>query len=194
MKFLKKGYYMSEILFINACIREKSRTLELAKDVLNKIGGTIEEVKINDLELPFLDMNLIKKRDEAKYSKDFSNEMFNNAKQFAAAKNIVIAAPYWDLMFPAVLKCYFENIIINGLTFEYGINGIPKGLCNADRLIYVTTSGGPIINNFGYDYVYSLSKTFFGIKEVKCISAQGLDIYGADSEKILRDAKKGISI
>ena len=102
---------MSEILFINACIREESRTLELAMDVLNKLGGSIEEVKINDLELPILDLELMKKRDEAKINKDFSDKMFDAAKQFASAKTIVIAAPYWDLMFPAVLKNYFENIM-----------------------------------------------------------------------------------
>ena len=31
---------MAEILFINACVRECSRTLELAKCVLNKLDGT----------------------------------------------------------------------------------------------------------------------------------------------------------
>ena len=38
---------MDKILFINACIRENSRTLELAKYVLDKIGKEVEEVKIN---------------------------------------------------------------------------------------------------------------------------------------------------
>ena len=185
---------MKEILFINACIRKESRTLELAKHVLEQIGGSVEEVKINELELLPLDLDAMQKRDKANKTKDFSDKMFDLAKQFASAKTIVIAAPYWDLMFPAVVKNYFENITVNGLTFVYGENGIPKGLCSAEKLIYVTTSGGPIIHNFGYDYVTALSKMFYGIKDIKCVMAQGLDIYGADIEKILSEAKKNINI
>lgn len=185
---------MSKVLFINACIREESRTLALTKEVLNKIEGNVKELKLNEIELPCLDLNIIKKRDEANKNKDFSDKMFDLAKEFACAETIVVAAPYWDLMFPAIVKNYFENITVNGLTFKYGENGIPQGLCAAKRLIYVTTSGGPIICNFGFDYVKALCQMFYGIKDVKCISAQGLDIYGADVEKILSDAKNSISI
>ena len=95
-------------------------------------------------------------------------------------------------MFPSVLKVYFEAITVNGLTFVYSEKGIPTGLCDADRLIYVTTSGGPIIKNFGFDYVLALAQTFYGIKDVKCISAEGLDIRGADVDSILQSAKKSI--
>ena len=97
-------------------------------------------------------------------------------------------------MFPAVVKNYFENITVNGLTFAYSENGIPYGLCKAKRLIYVTTSGGPIIYNFGFDYVSALAKNFYGIKEVCCIKAEGLDVYGANVAKIIEDAKQSIII
>jgi FMN-dependent NADH-azoreductase len=103
----------------------------------------------------------------------FSNELFDLAKQFAEAETIVVAAPYWDLMFPAILKVYFETITVNGLTFKYGANGIPQGLCKAKKLIYVTTSGGPIFKNFGYEYVSTIAKTFFNIEDtVACPPAK----------------------
>ena len=92
-------------------------------------------------------------------------------------------------MFPAVVKNYFEKITVNGLTFVYGENGIPKGLCKAKRLIYVTTSGGPIMYNFGFEYISALAKCFYGINDVQCVNAQGLDVYGADTLKIMQDAK-----
>jgi FMN-dependent NADH-azoreductase len=95
-------------------------------------------------------------------------------------------------MFPAVVKLYFESVTVSGLTFVYGENGIPKGLCSAKKLIYVTTSGGPIIHNFGYEYVAALAKSFYGIKEVKFISAQGLDIKGADADMIMQKAKGSV--
>ena len=185
---------MKKTLFINGCVRENSRTLELASYVLNKIGSEIEEVKLYDLELKALDINGLQMRDVAKKNNDFSDEMFEFARQFAMAETIVIAVPYWDLMFPAVVKTYFEAITVSGLTFNYGENGTPVGLCKAKKLIYVTTSGGPIIHNFGYDYVATLAKMFYGIKKTMFISAQGLDIQGADVSSILNEAKNNLLI
>ena len=185
---------MSETLFINACVRENSRTLELAKHVLGKIGGGFDEVNLYQADISPLDAEGLMKREVAASVKDFSDSRFDLARQFATAKTIVIAAPYWDLMFPSVLKVYFEVITVNGLTFVYSEKGIPTGLCNADRLIYVTTSGGPIIKNFGFDYVSALARTFYGINDVKCISAEGLDIRGVDVDSILQSTKKTIML
>ena len=181
---------MSKTLFINACVRENSRTLALAGHVLDLLGGEAEEVALYAANLHPLDAVGMKERDAACRAKDFSGDAFAYARQFAEAETIVIAAPYWDLMFPAVLKLYFEAVTVNGLTFAYGENGIPQGLCHAKRLIYVTTSGGPIMKNFGYEYTCALAKSFYGIQDVTCISAQGLDIYGADVEDILQNAKE----
>lgn len=181
---------MEKVLFINACVRPNSRTLELAKHILENLSCEIEEVKLYEKELLPLDLEGMQIRHEAASRKDFSDSMFDLAKQFASAKTIVIAAPYWDLMFPSILKVYIENITVSGLTFAYGQNGVPKGLCNAKRLVYVTTSGGPILRDFGYEYVHALAKGFFGIEEVQRVKAEGLDIFGADVEKILAEAKK----
>lgn len=181
---------MERILFINACIRPKSRTIELVNHVLKNLCGKVEEIKLYDQDLAPLTLEEIKLRDIATKNKDFSNENFNLSKQFAEADVIVIAAPYWDLMFPAVVKNYLEKITVNGLTFAYGENGVPYGLCKAKRLIYVTTSGGPIIHNFGFDYVEALAKNFYGIDKVQFVSAEGLDVYGADQTKIIEQAKQ----
>ena len=50
---------------------------------------------------------------------DFSDDMFKYAKQFAEADTIVVAAPYWDMAFPALLKIYPEQITVCGITFRY---------------------------------------------------------------------------
>ena len=180
---------MENILFINACVRENSRTLELANCLIKKLSGKVEEVKLYEEELLPLSLRELEIRDKANITKDFSNPVFRLAKQFAGAETIVIAAPYWDLMFPAVLKNYLEKITVNGITFAYNEKGIPQGLCKGKILYFVTTAGGPIINNFGYDYVNALATTFYGIKQVKFISAEGLDLYGANVEQILDKAK-----
>ena len=184
---------MSKILFINACVRPNSRTLELAKHVLKKLSGEVEEVELYKEDLSPLNLAEMELRDNAAKEKDFSSSAFSLAKQFALAETIVVAAPYWDLMFPAVVKCYFEKVTVNGLTFAYGENGIPKGLCNGKRLIYVTTSGGPIRCNFGFDYVTALAKNFYGIDSVSCVKAEGLDVYGANVTKIMEEAKNSFN-
>jgi FMN-dependent NADH-azoreductase len=180
---------MSKILFVNSCVRKHSRTLELSDYVLNKLGGDVEEVRLSEKKLMPIDLQKLNLRDESKLNGDFSSPEFDLAKQFANADTIVIAAPYWDLMFPSLLKIYFENITVNGITFVYNEKGIPQSLCKAKRLIYVTTSGGPIIHNFGFEYTSALAKSFYEIDCVECVSAEGLDIKGADVLEILETAK-----
>ena len=103
----------------------------------------------------------------------------------------MIAAPYWDLSFPAVLKAYFEQINVLGLTFEYTDDGFPRGLCRAKKLIYVTTAGGPIISDeYGYGYVKALAQNFYGIPDVCQVKAEMLDVIGADVNGILNKALK----
>ena len=181
---------MDKILFINACVRPCSRTLELAETLLQKLKGDIQEIKLYETHLPALDLNGMEKRDRASQNNDFSDPLFSAAKQFAAADIIVIAAPYWDLMFPAALKTYLENITVAGVTFRYSEEGRPQSLCNAKALHYVTTSGGFIgQNDFGFSYVKALAQNFFGINEVNRYAAEGLDIFGADVDAIICKAK-----
>ena len=97
------------------------------------------------------------------------------------------------MMFPAVLKVYLENVTVCGLSFRYSEQGRPQGLCKAKELHYVTTAGGYIgQNDFGFSYIKALAQNFFEIPRVFRISAEGLDIMGADAEAILKNAKKEI--
>ncbi len=57
-------------------------------------------------------------------SRQFDDPYFRYARQFAGADEIVIAAPYWDLSFPSVLKVYLEHICITGITFQYTPEGM----------------------------------------------------------------------
>lgn len=179
------------ILYVNACVRGESRTNKLAKRVLETFEGEIEEVKLSDLIEPIRSEGFITYRNHASEGKDFSDPAFAQALQFARADVIVIAAPYWDMSFPAILKAYFEQINVIGVTFEYTEEGFPRGLCRADKLVYVTTAGGPIISDeYGFGYVKALAENFYGIKEVIQIKAEGLDVVGADVLSILDDAYK----
>ena len=180
---------MNKILFVNACVRKESRTRYLARLVLSRLEGMITEVKPAAITKPIVSERFILSRNDATARRVFSDSAYAPAKQFAEADIIVIAAPYWDLSFPAILKAYFEQINVVGLTFEYTEDGRPQGLCKARRLIYVTTAGGPIISDeYGYGYVKALAQTFYGIQDVSQVKAEGLDVIGANVEEILKKA------
>ena len=181
-------------LFINACVRKDSRTRVLAGKVLAKLNRPIEEVRLNETVFPLVDEEFLYKRDRLIVQGDFGNPAFDLARQFANAETIVIAAPYWDLSFPAALKQYFEQINVLGVTFRYTQEGTPVGLCRARRLFYVTTAGGCYVpEEFGFGYIEALAKNFYGIPDIRLIKATGLDIDGADEQAILRSAEEAVS-
>ena len=174
------------ILFVNSCVRDKSRTLILATRLLKALEGDVREVRLEDIVFPVVDEDFIDHRDALIRSGKYDDSMFELGREFAKADTIVIAAPYYDLSFPAMLKQYFEQINVVGLTFAYTENGIPVGLCKAKDLYYVTTAGGPVISDaFGFGYVKALAETFYGIDRVHQIKVEGLDIVGADVDEIL---------
>lgn len=113
------------------------------------------------------------------FNEDYSSPIFKYAKQFAAADTIVIAAPFWDLSFPADLKTYIENIYVTGIVSRYGIDGKPVGMCKAEQLYYVTTAGGPYLPDYSFGYIRDLAVQHL-------IKAEMLDVEGFSAENIIR--------
>lgn len=184
---------MEQILFIDACPRPESRTRELVQHVLSKLEGSMETLHLFDEQIPPLDLEGMKERDRAVNSGDWEAPILHYARQFAQADTVVVAAPYWDLLFPTVVRAYFEAVTVTGVTFRYTAEGFPAGLCRAKQLIYVTTAGGPIGEyNLGFDYVKALATLYYGIPEVKCFTAEFLDIIGADVPAIMAKAKEAV--
>ena len=181
------------ILYVNACVRRDSRTKRLAECLLEKLDEPFTEVCLESIVFPVTNEAFLTKRDELIEAEDFSNPAFSLAKQFAEADRIVIAAPYWDLSFPAALKQYFEHINVRGITFTYTPEGMPKGLCRAKQVYYVMTAGGNYApEEFGFGYVKAMAQGYYGIEDVKLFQAVGLDIEGADAEEILQKSMEKI--
>ena len=187
---------MKKLLFIDACVnRGISRTEQLAQALLKEMNQNVE-YEIETLNLEDEDLKLFTGKESALRESltragNFEGPLFIYAKQFAAADRIVVAAPYWDFSFPARMKCYLEQICVTGLTFTFSSKGIPGGLCHADSLHYVTTSGGSIGElNLGYEYLEKLCKVYYGINETVCYTAEGLDIEGNSVEEIMKEAEE----
>ncbi len=182
------------ILFINACVRCNSRTERLARHLLSLLDEPAEEIRLSDLTFPKVDEAFLLRRNALIAAEEWNAPDFQAANQFAAADTVIIAAPYYDLSFPAALKQYLEQITVTGITFTYTADGFPKGLCRANKLYYLTTSGGSRLpEEYGAGYVKALAQNFYGIPEFRYYRAEGLDLDGADPEKILQNTMSEIS-
>ena len=177
-------------LFVNACVREQSRTLRIAKEILKEYDDEFLELDLNEENVQPLSRWRLMSRDRLLDEGKLDAPMFRYAHQFAEADEIVIAAPYWDIGFPAMLKIYLENVTVAGVTFCYN-NNKPVGLCKVKRLTYVTTAGGPIASDYGYNYVQALVKGFFGVKKTRLIQAQNLDVDGITVETVMDRVERG---
>lgn len=191
---------MPTLLFINACVRgEDSRTLALAQQLLERIREAnsldmtfqIEEIRLSTEHILPLNYERLKRREELLAAGQMNDTMFDYANAVANADMLVIAAPYWDMSFPAMLKIFFELASVVGITFTYAGDGTPVGLTNARDMYYVTTSGGYIGDcNFGFDYADALCR-LYGVENTHFVCAEGLDMEGADAAAILEKACSG---
>ena len=183
------------ILYVNACVRKESRTRRLAEKLLSKLDKPFEEIRLEKMVFPTSNDDYLNLRDQLVSRGGFQNPLFDLARQFSEAETIVIAAPYWDLSFPAMLKQYLEQITVVGVTFKYSEEGIPVSLCKAKRLFYVTTAGGFFVpEDYGFGYVKALAQNYYGIPVVRKIEAVGLDIDGADVNAIMAAAEDALSV
>ena len=139
---------MENLLFINACVRgERSRTLKLARRFLDAYRAAHPDTVITERDLCAARLQpqypeVLAERDALWSAGKLEQPMFEPAWQFAAADKLVIAAPFWDMSFPAILKIYLERISVTDLTFGYSEEGAMVGLCRASKLLYITTRGG----------------------------------------------------
>ena len=186
---------MEQILFVDACMRDElSRTRILCREFLDQYAALHPQCQIlhRDLtcpSLPVLTGPMAQERD-ALAADEKDPPMLQPAFEAAQADLILVGAPYWDMTFPAALKVYLEWASAIGVTFGYTKEGQQVGLCKARHLVFITTAGGPIGNlNLGYDYLKAWAN-MVGIPETHCLTAENLDIRGADVEGILSIARQ----
>ncbi|MDL2237088.1 NAD(P)H-dependent oxidoreductase [Christensenellaceae bacterium OttesenSCG-928-K19] len=183
------------VLFINACLRAKqSRTKSLCDSFLEEYARLHPEEAIETVDLctdhyNCLTSKAVEERDALVLAQNLTHPTLAPALRFAKADKLVIGAPYWDVSFPAALKCYIENICVNGVTFLYTPLG-PKGLCNAKKMLYISTTGGPVPGkNAGFAYMEELCNTLLGINDCAYFAAGMLDVEGQDVSALLEQAR-----
>lgn len=179
------------LLVIDCCIRgEHSATRKLYESYLTHLPKEkevhLERLVLSELPIQGLDAKALQKRDLLVREGRFDHEIFQYARQFRDADEILIAAPYWDLSFPALLKVYFEQICVSGLTFGYEGSAC-VGYCKAKRLLYFSTCGGFTGGkHLGEEYVRALSE-MLGVREFHGFSIEGMDIDPSKREELLEN-------
>lgn len=181
---------MDKLIIIDSCMREESRTkviLEAAVEVLST-RYDVETIDVNALALPPVNPQTLKDRTAG----SVPGETVAIARKIASADRIVVAAPFWDMSFPSVLKAFFENMSLYNTTFTDD-GTTCTGLCKCQKLLYITTRGMDIptgdCRDQGSSYLKALS-SLWGLGEVITVAAWNLDYMPAEkvAEKVRETA------
>lgn len=172
-----------KLLFVNCCISQRggaSRTKALADAFLTAFrashpGAEVEEVTPEALlALKPFNAEMLNRRDALAAENAFDAPVYALARQFRAADAVAVAAPFWDLSYPAALRTYIEYISANGLTYHYDAAGC-HGDCAAGHLVYLTSCGDvEREDSVGVIHWRQLA-AMFGILQFDYVFAGGLD-------------------
>ena len=183
---------MKTALFVDCCIRgEASRSRKLAEAFFAHLSRdyTVKRLALMQEELPALTAESLAQRDALLRAGRTEHPRFRYARELAAAELVVVAAPFWDLSVPALLKLYIENVSVEGITFRSTQQGL-QGLCRGTDLVFLTTRGGIYEEGSeweqGVPYLRAVGR-FFGFDRFSFVAVDGLDVQGFDGEGALRD-------
>ena len=187
-----------KLVVIDACIRQnQSRTWRIAEPIVEAL---MERYETTIYHLP--EMEEIVPLNPGTFWERGNGQTpqwaIDCAKTIAEADRILIAAPFWDMSFPAVLKAFFEQTSLFNITFaDDGTTCV--GLCRCEKVLYITTRGMDIPTGDpreqGSPYIGALS-SLWGLGEVVTLSATGMDYAGEDGveRKISEAVREGLAI
>jgi FMN-dependent NADH-azoreductase len=189
---------MSKLLYIKANIKPEgeSRTFKVSDSFIEEYRRLNPEDEIITLDLYNEKIDFLRPADLGavfgpKTEESKNHPILKYAYQMAEVDKIVIAAPMWNLGAPAIVKAYFDYVSVTGITFKYTAEG-PVGICKADKALIVSGRGGDysseIVSQFemGERYLRTIL-SFFGVKDIKSVAAESLDVVGIDVEKVISD-------
>lgn len=194
---------MSKVLYVKANIKNEgeSRTFKVSDSFVEEYKKNNPEDEIITLDLYKENIDFLRADDLGKLFGPKDEESKNNsilkyAYQFADSDKYIIAAPMWNLSFPAILKAYIDYVSVSGITFKYTAEG-PVGLLNNKKAVHIVSRGGGYDNSpyeMGDRYLRTILG-FFGIKDIETIAIDNLDVMGVNvEEKVEEGIEKVISL
>lgn len=189
---------MDRLVVINACVREKeSRTLRIAEPLITSLSNRFEVIRYDLPEMEGivpLTTKLLAERGRG----EIPAWALESARSIASADFILIAAPFWDMSFPAVIKCFFEQVSLFDVTFTDS-GSTCEGLCKAPKVLYITTRGMDIPNGdhreLATPYLRALGE-LWNLGEITTIAAWNMDYSSPDEieGKISACISKGLDV
>ena len=188
---------MKKLVVIDACIREgESRTRRIAEPIIAALAKRYEIRRFDLTSMPMEPLTPATYADRV--AGNIPGWAMEAAKALAEADRILVAAPFWDMSFPSVLKVFFEHTSLYDITFtDNGRSCV--GLCKCEKVMYVTTRGMNIptgdAREQGSSYLQALSRLWdLGI--VLTVAAWNMDYVTPEEieEKIESATRFGLKL
>ena len=188
---------MKSLVYVDACVRgEESRTRRIAEPLIRKLSNRYEitRYELNKLPITIVKEDLIRQRVNGNYDP----MALSWAETIRDADRIVIAAPFWDMSYPAVLKNFLELCSVFSVTFTSD-DKICHGNCKAEKLLYITTRGMNITTGDPLEqatpYLKALS-WLWGIGPMDVIAAQNMDYISLEQveKEVERAIREGLEL
>lgn len=171
-----------KLVVIDACVRQdQSRTWRIAEPIVDALMKRYETTVYHLPEMEYI-VSLNPGTFAERGNGETPQWAIDCARTIADADRILIAAPFWDMSFPAVLKAFIEQTSLYDITFaDNGRECV--GLCKCEKVLYITTRGMDIQTGDpreqGSPYIKALS-ALWGLGEVLVLAASGMDYAGED--------------
>lgn len=154
-------------------------TLQIAAHIIKKLLERYVTTHLGELPMEPISSATYRDRSEGR----IPNSAVECASTISAADRILIAASFWDMSFPAVLKTFFEHTSLFDITFTDNGHSC-EGLCRCEHMLYITTRGMDIPDGDSREqatpYLRAIS-ALWGLEDLTILSARYMD-YSSPAE------------
>ncbi|QHE60738.1 FMN-dependent NADH-azoreductase [Rossellomorea vietnamensis] len=185
---------MAKVLYITAHPHDDTQSYSMAvakafMDTYKEVNGDDEVIHL-DLyreHIPHIDADVFSGWGKLQAGKGFEelsmeeqkkvNRLNELSDQFIGADKYVFVTPFWNFLFPPVMKAYIDSVAVAGKSFKYTEQG-PVGLLTDKKAIHIQARGGIYSEGpaagmeMGHRYL-SLIMQFFGVPSFEGVFVEG---------------------
>ncbi|MCC5801115.1 FMN-dependent NADH-azoreductase [Rossellomorea vietnamensis] len=200
---------MAKVLYITAHPHDDTQSYSMAvakafMDTYREVNGDDEVIHL-DLyreHIPHIDADVFSGWGKLQAGKGFEelsmeeqkkvNRLNELSDQFIGADKYVFVTPFWNFLFPPVMKAYIDSVAVAGKSFKYTEQG-PVGLLTDKKAIHIQARGGIYSEGpaagmeMGHRYL-SLIMQFFGVPSFEGVFVEGHAAMPDKAQEIKEDA------
>ena len=197
---------MSTLHIIASPRGERSKSIELGKFAVERIGGENTSSDLFIDNVPYLSESVIalnygfaKYEDLTPKDQIIVDLQTRYIKELTSAETLIISVPMWNFSMPAVLKAWFDLIIKVNTTFSMGPEGYKGLVHNVKKVIIVGARGGVYQNTAfqAYDMLEPQIRallSFIGITNIETYWIEGVNMNPEATEENMAKIKEEMSV